>query len=75
MIEIQHNTIKKMPHNYTCLLCDTDIKVKKDPVDTSELAKNHLKSAQHRLKYLVRFGVLIKATSGNGILRAQLIFL
>ena len=54
LIEIQHNTLKKMPNNYYCLLCDVDIKVKKDPVDTVDLAKNHLKSTGHKLKYLVR---------------------
>ena len=53
LIEIQHNTLKKMPNNYCCLLCDADIKVKKDPVDTVDLAKNHLKSTGHKLKYLV----------------------
>ena len=46
MFEIQHNTIKKMPNNYVYLLCDCDIKVKKDPVDTIEMAKKHLSSAQ-----------------------------
>ena len=53
MIEIQHNTVKKMQNNYVCLLCDYDIKVKKDPVDTIELAKKHLTSSQHMQKYLV----------------------
>ena len=53
IIEIQHNTVKKMQNNYVCLLCDYDIKVKKDPVDTIELAKKHLTSSQHMQKYLV----------------------
>ena len=53
MIEIQHNTIKKMPNSYVCLLCDFEIKVKKDPVDTIELAIKHLTSTQHMQKYLV----------------------
>ena len=59
LIEIQHNTLKKMPNNYCCLLCDADIKVKKDPVDTVDLAKNHLKSTGHKLKYLVSFLLLL----------------
>ena len=48
-----------MPNNYCCLLCDADIKVKKDPVDTVDLAKNHLKSTGHKLKYLVSFLLLL----------------
>ena len=53
MIEIQHNTMKKMPNNYCCLLCMEDIKVKKDSVDTVLLAKKHLLTYQHKLKYVV----------------------
>lgn len=60
MIEIQHNTVKKMANNYNCLLCNSEIKVKKDPVDTIELAKNHLRSTQHKLKYLAKFFPTIK---------------
>ena len=48
-----------MANHYTCLLCDVDIVLKKTKgkVDTMELAKNHLKSSQHKLKYLVRISV------------------
>ena len=53
MIEIQHNTIKKTPNNYVCLLCGYEIKAKKDSVDTIELAIKHLTSTQHMQKYLV----------------------
>ena len=53
MIEIQHNTMKKMANNYCCLLCNCDIYVKKNPVDTIDLAKKHLESTQHKVKYLV----------------------
>ena len=53
LIEIQHNTVKKMANNYTCLLCDHDVKVKNDKVDTVDLAINHVKSTQHRTKYVV----------------------
>lgn len=67
LIEIQHNTLKKMPNNYCCLLCDADIKVKKDPVDTVDLAKNHLKSTGHKLKYLVSKCVLLLLSSFNFI--------
>ena len=53
MIEIQHNTVKKTPNNYVCLLCGYEIKAKKDSVDTIELAIKHLTSTQHMQKYLV----------------------
>ena len=53
VIEIQHNTIKKMEHVYACLLCDEKIKSKEPERNAINLIKYHLKSSTHKLKYLV----------------------
>ena len=53
-IEIQHNTIKKMVPDYCCLLCDVNIKKgSKDKKSILEVARNHLKSSAHKMKFLV----------------------
>ena len=56
VVEIQHNTAKKMQANYSCLLCDFLVKEKNknNTASNIELAKGHIKSTSHRLKYLVR---------------------
>ena len=54
VIEIQHNTTKKMQHGYFCLLCDTQIKPKDSGgTNSMDLMKAHLKSSVHKLKYMV----------------------
>ena len=55
VIEIQHNTIKKVQANYFCLLCDVTIKEKKGATGSNlDLMLGHIKSTAHRMKYLVR---------------------
>ena len=54
VIEIQHNTIKKVQANYFCLLCDVTIKEKKGATGSNlDLMLGHIKSTAHRMKYLV----------------------
>ena len=54
-IEIQHNTVKKMVPDYCCLLCDTNIKKgSKDKKSILEVARNHLKSSAHKMKFMVQ---------------------
>ena len=54
VIEIQHNTMKKMQNGYHCLLCDAQIKCKnQDSGNPIEVMKAHLKGSKHKLKYLV----------------------
>ena len=55
--------MKKMANNYCCLLCNCDIYVKKNPVDTIDLAKKHLESTQHKVKYLV----MMKCSNENQV--------
>ena len=56
VIEIQHNTIKKMDCNYVCLLCDVHVKSKNNSSSsTTEMIKIHLKSGSHKLKYMVSY--------------------
>ena len=57
VIEIQHNTTKKMEHSYACLLCDEKIRDKEGERNTTSLMKQHLKSSVHKLKYLVSANV------------------
>ena len=53
-IEIQHNTVKKMVPDYCCMLCDANIKKgSKDKKSILEVARNHLKSSAHKLKFMV----------------------
>ena len=53
-IEIQHNTVKKMVPDYCCLLCDINIKKgSKDKKSILEVARNHLKSSAHKMKFMV----------------------
>ena len=55
-IEIQHNTVKKMVPDYCCLLCDANIKKgSKDKKSILEVARNHLKSSAHKMKFMVGF--------------------
>lgn len=42
-----------MSPNYACLLCDAQIKAKDAKMSTMELAKGHLKSFNHKQKYVV----------------------
>jgi hypothetical protein len=53
-IEIQHNTVKRTAPAYSCLLCDANIKEKSSGSGTLELARAHLRSSVHKIKYLVR---------------------
>ena len=53
VIEIQHNTVKPMPNNYMCLLCDHHIKAPKDNMTTIAMALAHVKSSIHKLLYVV----------------------
>jgi len=56
VIEVQHNTIKKMQNNYTCLLCDAHIKAKNNSsVSTIDLVTSHIKGIPHRIKYITKF--------------------
>ncbi len=53
-IEIQQNTLKKMQPHFSCLLCDSTIKTKsKGDAVAVDIARGHLKSSAHKLKYLV----------------------
>jgi len=59
VIEVQHNTIKKMQNNYTCLLCDAHIKAKNNSsVSTIDLVTSHIKGIPHRIKYIVSQNIL-----------------
>ena len=59
-IEIQHNTVKKTQPDYHCLLCDTLVKAK-----NMEIVKGHLRSAAHKLRYLVRNDLRLLKYAGN----------
>eukprot|EP00094_Tigriopus_californicus_P013094 TCALIF_12663-PA protein Name:"Protein of unknown function" AED:0.36 eAED:0.36 QI:0/0.66/0.42/1/1/1/7/0/908 len=61
VIEIQHNTSKRMSPAYACLLCDAIIKTKEGSASTLDLIKSHVRSSAHKLSYLEKFFPTLKA--------------